>query len=56
MGLRSAAASATLTAVIVIFAVAAVTVVPSLILLYVLSQRQALEGYSATSDVTSPRQ
>jgi cytochrome bd ubiquinol oxidase subunit II len=52
----AAGASATLTAVIVIFAVAAVTVVPSLILLYVLSQRQTLEGYSATSDVTSPRQ
>ncbi len=52
----AAGASATLTAVIIIFAVAAVTVVPSLILLYVLSQRQALEGYSATSDVTSPRQ
>jgi cytochrome bd ubiquinol oxidase subunit II len=38
-----AAASATLTSVIVIFAVAAVTVVPSLFLLYTLSQRQALE-------------
>jgi cytochrome d ubiquinol oxidase subunit II len=46
----AAGASATLSAVIVIFAVAAVTVVPSLILLYVLSQRQALEGYSATSE------
>ncbi|HEY6771879.1 MAG TPA: cytochrome d ubiquinol oxidase subunit II [Solirubrobacterales bacterium] len=52
----AAGASATLTAVIIIFAVAAVTVVPSLVLLYVLSQRQALEGYSATSEVTSPRQ
>jgi cytochrome d ubiquinol oxidase subunit II len=52
----AAGASATLTAVIIIFAVAAVTVVPSLVLLYVLSQRQALEGYSDTSEVTSPRQ
>jgi cytochrome bd ubiquinol oxidase subunit II len=40
---ESAGPSATLTAVIVVFAVAAVTVVPSLILLYTLSQRQALE-------------
>jgi cytochrome bd ubiquinol oxidase subunit II len=40
---EAAAPSATLTAVIVVFAVAAVTVVPSLILLYTLSQRQALE-------------
>jgi cytochrome bd ubiquinol oxidase subunit II len=52
----AAGASATLTEVIVVFAAAAVTVIPSLILLYVLSQRQTLEGYSATSDVTSPRQ
>jgi cytochrome d ubiquinol oxidase subunit II len=52
----AAGASGTLTAVIIIFAAAAVTVVPSLVLLYVLSQRQALEGYSDTSDVTSPRQ
>jgi cytochrome bd ubiquinol oxidase subunit II len=40
---EAAGPSATLTAVIVVFAVAAVTVVPSLILLYTLSQRQALE-------------
>jgi cytochrome d ubiquinol oxidase subunit II len=53
---RAAGASATLTAVIIIFAVAAITVVPSLILLYVLSQRQTLDSYSAASDVTSPRQ
>jgi cytochrome bd ubiquinol oxidase subunit II len=39
----AAAVSASLTSVIVVFAIAAVTVVPSLILLYVLSQRQALE-------------
>jgi cytochrome bd ubiquinol oxidase subunit II len=39
----AAGASATLTAVIVVFAAAAVTVIPSLILLYTLSQRQALE-------------
>ncbi|HEY3192486.1 MAG TPA: cytochrome d ubiquinol oxidase subunit II [Solirubrobacterales bacterium] len=52
----AAGASATLTEVIIVFAVAAVTVVPALILLYTLSQRQALEGYSATSDTTSPRQ
>jgi cytochrome bd ubiquinol oxidase subunit II len=51
----AAGASGTLTAVIVIFAAAAVTVVPSLALLYMLSQRQALEGYSATSDVKGPR-
>lgn len=54
---QAAGASATLTAVIIVFAVAAVTVVPSLILLYVLSQRQALDGgYSAASEATSPRQ
>ena len=39
----AAGASATLTEVIVVFGVAAVTCVPALILLYVLSQRQALE-------------
>ncbi len=49
-------ASATLTAVIVIFGVAAVTVIPSLILLYVLSQRQTLDAYSASSEASSPRQ
>jgi cytochrome bd ubiquinol oxidase subunit II len=40
----AAGASATLTAVIVVFLAAALTVIPSLILLYVLSQRQALDG------------
>jgi cytochrome bd ubiquinol oxidase subunit II len=50
----AAAPSGTLTEVIVVFAVAAVTVVPSLGLLYVLSQRQTLQSYSAASDVTSP--
>jgi cytochrome bd ubiquinol oxidase subunit II len=39
----AAGASASLTAVAVVFGVAAVTVVPSLVLLYVLSQRSALE-------------
>ena len=54
---QAAGASAALTAVIIVFVAAALTVIPSLILLYVLSQRQALEGgYSATSDVSSPRQ
>ena len=52
----AAGASATLTAVIIIFGVAAVTVVPSLVLLYVLSQRQTLDAYSACSEATSPRQ
>jgi cytochrome bd ubiquinol oxidase subunit II len=52
----AAAPSATLTAVIIIFGAAVGLVIPSLALLYTLSQRQALEGYSATSDVTSPRQ
>ncbi len=42
----AAGASATLTEVIVVFGVAAVTCVPALILLYVLSQRSALESYS----------
>jgi hypothetical protein len=42
--------------VIIVFGVAAVTVIPSLALLYTLSQRQALDGYSASSEVTSPRQ
>ncbi len=46
----AAGVSATLTEVIVVFGVAAVTVVPSLILLYVLSQRSALESYSSSSD------
>jgi cytochrome bd ubiquinol oxidase subunit II len=46
----AAGASATLTAVIVVFVAAAVTVVPSLILLYVLSQRSTLESYSASSE------
>ena len=41
---------------IVIFGVAAVTVIPSLVLLYTLSQRQTLEAYSTTSEATSPRQ
>jgi cytochrome d ubiquinol oxidase subunit II len=45
----AAAASASLTAVIVVFGVAAVLVVPSLTLLYTLSQRQALD-YRATSE------
>ena len=39
----AAGVSATLTEVIVVFGVAAVTVVPSLILLYALSQRSTLE-------------
>ena len=39
----AAGVSATLTEVIIVFGVAAVTVVPSLILLYTLSQRSALE-------------
>ena len=41
---------------IVIFGVAAVTVIPSLILLYALSQRQTLDAYSASSEASSPRQ
>jgi cytochrome bd ubiquinol oxidase subunit II len=52
----AAGASATLTAVIIVFGVAAVTVIPALILLYTLSQRQALESYSATSEESSPSQ
>jgi cytochrome d ubiquinol oxidase subunit II len=52
----AAGASATMTAVIVVFVAAALTVIPSLILLYVLSQRQTLDAYSAASDTTSPRQ
>jgi cytochrome d ubiquinol oxidase subunit II len=46
----AAGASATLTEVIVVFGAAAVLVVPSLILLYTLSQRSTLEGYSASGD------
>ena len=45
-----------LTTVIIVFGVAAVTVVPSLALLYTLSQRQALEPYGASSEASSPRQ
>jgi cytochrome d ubiquinol oxidase subunit II len=52
---EAAAGSATLTSVIIIFGVAAVTVVPSLMLLYVLSQRQALETYSDGSEAGSSR-
>jgi cytochrome d ubiquinol oxidase subunit II len=44
----AAGASATLTAVMVVFGAAAVTVIPSLGLLYVLSQRSALESYSSS--------
>jgi cytochrome d ubiquinol oxidase subunit II len=47
---QAAAPSGTLTAVIVVFGVAALTVIPALMLLYVLSQRQALESYSASSN------
>jgi cytochrome bd ubiquinol oxidase subunit II len=50
---QAAGVSTTLLGVIIVFGVAAVTVIPALILLYVLSQRQALDGgYSATSDST----
>ena len=53
----AAGSSTTLAWVIGVFVVAAVTVLPSLGLLYALSQRQALDGgYSASSDVSSPRQ
>jgi cytochrome d ubiquinol oxidase subunit II len=47
---QAAAPSGTLTAVIVVFAAAVVTVIPSLLLLYALSQRQALESYSASNN------
>ncbi len=50
---QAAGASATLTSVIVVFIVAALTVVPALALLYVLSQRQALEAYSAAGEQSS---
>jgi cytochrome d ubiquinol oxidase subunit II len=46
----AAGASASLTAVIIVFGVAAVVVVPSLILLFTLAQRQALEYGSRGSD------
>jgi cytochrome d ubiquinol oxidase subunit II len=46
----AAGASATLTAVIIVFVAAALTVIPSLVLLYVLSQRQTLDAYSASND------
>ncbi|HEY7267146.1 MAG TPA: cytochrome d ubiquinol oxidase subunit II [Solirubrobacterales bacterium] len=52
----AAGASATLTAVIIVFVAAALTVIPSLILLYVLSQRRTLDAYSSASEATSPRQ
>src|SRR5829696_140708 len=51
----AAAPSATLTAVIVVFGAAVLVVIPSLALFYTLSQRQALEGYTASSDASSPR-
>jgi cytochrome d ubiquinol oxidase subunit II len=40
---QAAGADASLTTIIVVFAIAAVLVIPSLILLYVLAQRDALE-------------
>jgi cytochrome bd ubiquinol oxidase subunit II len=43
----AAAPSATLTSVIIVFGIAAVTVIPALLLLYSLSQRSALEYRSA---------
>jgi cytochrome d ubiquinol oxidase subunit II len=46
----AAGASATLTSVIVVFGVAGALVIPSLILLYTLSQRSALESYSASEE------
>jgi cytochrome bd ubiquinol oxidase subunit II len=46
----AAGASATLTSVIIVFGVAGALVVPSLILLYALSQRSALESYSASEE------
>ncbi len=46
----AAGASATLTEVIVVFGIAAVTCVPALILLYVLSQRSTLESYSPSGE------
>ena len=49
----AAGASATLAEVIVVFGVAAVTVVPSLILLYALSQRKTLDSYEA-SEASAP--
>ena len=45
----AAGASATLTEVVIVFLIAAVTCVPALILLYVLSQRSALESYSSSN-------
>jgi cytochrome d ubiquinol oxidase subunit II len=44
---EAAGSSATLTSVIVVFIAAAILVIPSLILLYVLSQRSTLESYSS---------
>jgi cytochrome bd ubiquinol oxidase subunit II len=44
---EAAGPSATLTSVIVVFIAAALLVIPSLILLYTLSQRSTLESYSA---------
>jgi cytochrome d ubiquinol oxidase subunit II len=52
----AAGASGALTEVIVVFVAAALTVIPSLALLYALTQRRTLESYSASSDATSPRQ
>jgi cytochrome d ubiquinol oxidase subunit II len=46
----AAGASASLTSVIVVFGFAGVLVIPSLALLYVLSQRSALDSYSASGD------
>jgi cytochrome d ubiquinol oxidase subunit II len=47
---EAAGPSATLTSVIIVFGVAVALVVPSLILLYALSQRSVLESYSASGE------
>ena len=46
----AAGASATLTEVVIVFLIAAVTCVPALILLYVLSQRSTLESYTPSNE------
>jgi cytochrome bd ubiquinol oxidase subunit II len=47
---QAAGSSGTLISVIVVFVVAAVTVIPALMLLYTLSQRQTLESHSSLAD------
>jgi cytochrome d ubiquinol oxidase subunit II len=50
---QAAGPSGTLTAVMVVFVCAAVTILPALALLYVLDQKSLLEGVDAGDEITA---